>query len=76
MPTPDGQRVAHAELQMGGSKIYLCDEFPEMGGGGSPKTLGGTPVTIHLYVDDADRVINPDCAPWVLRKEPRVVTKL
>src|SRR5260221_6431662 len=49
---PDG-RVGHAELQIGDSIIMLADEFPEMGVRG-PKTLGGSPVSIHLYVDDVD----------------------
>jgi PhnB protein len=52
MPAPDG-RVGHAELQIGSSLIMLADEFPDMGQR-SPKTLGGTPVTIHVYVPDVD----------------------
>ncbi len=56
MPTPDG-KVAHAELQIGDSLIMLSDEFPEMSIRG-PKALGGTPVTIHVYVDDVDTVFN------------------
>ncbi len=44
--------VMHAELEIGGSQVYICDEFPEMGVL-SPKSLGGTPVAIHLYVEDA-----------------------
>jgi PhnB protein len=53
MPQPDG-RVGHAELQFGDSVVMLSDEFPEMGVVG-PKTLGGTPMTLHLYVEDSDR---------------------
>ena len=49
---PDG-RVGHAELQIGDSVIMLSDEFPEMGAIG-PNTLGGSPVTIGVYVDDVD----------------------
>jgi len=52
IPHPDG-RVGHAELQMGDSRIMLADEFPEMGAR-SPMSLGGTPVSILLYVDDVD----------------------
>jgi uncharacterized glyoxalase superfamily protein PhnB len=58
-PTPDG-RILHAELRIGGSVFYLCDEFPEMRGNSrirSPGALGATPVTIHRYVTDADAVI-------------------
>jgi len=53
MPGPDGKSVMHAELQIGDSVIFLNDEFPEMGAK-SPQTLNGTPVTIHLYVKDAN----------------------
>jgi uncharacterized glyoxalase superfamily protein PhnB len=52
MPAPDGALV-HAELQVGDSRIYLADEAPAMGAR-SPKALKGTPVTIHLYVEDVD----------------------
>src|SRR5216684_6993842 len=49
---PDG-RVGHAELQLGDSRIMLADEFPEMDFR-SPPSIGGTPVHIHLYVEDVD----------------------
>lgn len=52
MPSPDG-RLVHALLRIGDSPLMLVDEFPEWGGK-SPATLGGTPVAIHLYVEDAD----------------------
>jgi PhnB protein len=52
MQGPDG-KVAHAELLIGNSLFMLSDEFPEMGGK-SPQTLGGTPFTFVLYVDDVD----------------------
>lgn len=52
MPGPDG-RIGHAELELGDSMIMLADENPEMGPR-SPKSIGGTPVTLHLYVEDAD----------------------
>ena len=51
-PGPDGQvRIGHAALQIGDSKLFLADEFPEQGGFGPS---GNSPVTIHLYVTDAD----------------------
>ena len=50
---PDGERVMHAELLLGAGRLLLHDEFPDRGAGG-PETLGGTPVTLHLAVDDAD----------------------
>jgi len=49
---PDG-RLGHAEIRLGDSIIMLADEFPEFGGK-APPTLGGTPVNIHLYVEDVD----------------------
>lgn len=52
---PDG-RVGHAEITIGGARIMLADEYPEEKVL-SPATLGGTPVTIHLYVDDVDATV-------------------
>jgi PhnB protein len=52
MGGPDG-KVGHAELEIGDSVIMLADEHPEMDALG-PKTVGGTPVSLHVYVEDAD----------------------
>src|SRR3954465_2256877 len=52
MGGPDG-KVGHAELVLGDSLIMLADEFPDMGAAG-PKKVGGSPVTINVYVEDAD----------------------
>ena len=52
MPGPDG-KLMHAMIRIGDSRIMLADEMPEWGSLG-PKALKGSPVTIHLYVDDAD----------------------
>src|ERR1043166_2425963 len=49
---PDG-RLGHAEIRLGDSVIMVADEFPEYGGK-APETLGGSPVSIHLYVEDVD----------------------
>lgn len=49
---PNG-KVMHASLSIGGSPVFLCDEFPE-GCSRSPETLGGTPIVIHLEVDNCD----------------------
>ncbi len=55
MPGPDGQmRLGHASLRIGGSQVFLCDEFPEYGSTGPQG--GSSPVTIHLHVPDADAV--------------------
>jgi PhnB protein len=53
---PDG-RVAHAEIQIGDSRIMLADEFPEWDARG-PKTIGGSSVSLMLYVPDCDAVFN------------------
>lgn len=52
-PAPDGQGIWHAEVQIGDSRLMLNDEFPDMGSR-APKTLGGTPVSLFLSVEDAD----------------------
>jgi len=55
MPGPDGKSVMHAEVQIGDSRLMICDEYPQMGCL-SPKGVGGTSVTLHLYVADVDKV--------------------
>lgn len=52
---PDG-KIMHACLAINGSSVMLSDEFRAMGAT-SPKTLAGTPVTIHLVVEDVDRFV-------------------
>lgn len=54
MTSPDG-KIAHAELRIGDSVIFLSDEFPNMGVTKSPQTLGGCTGTLHLYVQDVDK---------------------
>lgn len=56
MPAPDG-RIGHAELQLGDSIIMLADENPEMDIRG-PAAYGGTPVSLHVYVEDSDAVFD------------------
>lgn len=48
-------KLAHACIQIGSSRVMLADEYPEWGSVG-PNTLKGSPVTLHLYVEDADQV--------------------
>jgi uncharacterized glyoxalase superfamily protein PhnB len=50
-----GGKIMHAELRIGDSMLMLADAFPEYGSRG-PRALQGTPVTIHMYVEDADAV--------------------
>jgi PhnB protein len=55
-PAPDG-KIGHAEIKIGDSPIMLADEFAEMGYK-SPQTLGGSPVSIMIYVADVDTVFD------------------
>ena len=68
MPGPDG-KIGHAELQLGDSVIMLADEHPDVDAL-SPKTIGGTPMSLSVYVEDVDAVfekaINAGATP--LRK--------
>jgi PhnB protein len=52
---PSG-KVGHAELKLGDTILMLSDEFPEYGAK-SPEALGGSPVMLHLYVEDADAAV-------------------
>jgi len=52
LPGPNGKLI-HANIRIGDSAVMLVDEMPEHGALG-PKSLKGSPVTIHLYVEDAD----------------------
>ena len=53
---PSG-KIGHAEVRIGRAVIMLADEYPESGHR-SPRSLGGTPVKIHLYVKDVDAVVS------------------
>jgi uncharacterized glyoxalase superfamily protein PhnB len=55
LPGPDG-KIMHAQIRIGDAAVMLGDEMPEYGTL-SPKALKGSPVTIHLYVDDADAFV-------------------
>ena len=55
LPGPQG-KIMHAAVRIGDSTVMLADEMPEYGSLG-PKSLKGSPVTIHLYVPDADAFV-------------------
>jgi len=55
MPTPSGG-IGHAEIKIGDSTLMLADPCEEAGGFRSPRSLGGSPVGLHFYVEDVDRV--------------------
>lgn len=56
MEGPDG-RVGHAEIKIGNSHVMLADEHPEMGAR-SPQSIGGSPISLMLYVEDVDAVVS------------------
>jgi PhnB protein len=56
MGDPNG-KIGHAEIKIGEARIMLADECPEMGFR-SPQEYGGSPVTIHLYVNDVDKMVS------------------
>ena len=62
-------RIGHAEIRIGDSRVMLADEFPEMDARG-PITIGGTPVSLHLYVADADASVERALAAGATLKRP------
>ena len=68
MPAPGGT-IGHAEIKIGDSPIMLADEAPEMGYKG-PKTLGGSPISIMIYVDDVDTVFSQAIAAGGTEQRP------
>ena len=54
MAAPGG-KIGHAEIKIGDSPVMLADEYPDMGFKG-PESLGGTPVSLMIYVDDVDKI--------------------
>lgn len=59
MPMPGSDRILHAALLIDGRPLMLTDDFPEFcdGKARSPRALGGTPATIHRYVEDCDTAV-------------------
>lgn len=68
MAQPDG-RIGHAEIQIGDSRIMLADEYPEMSYV-SPTTLGGSCVSLMLYVEDVDSVFQQAVAAGATEQRP------
>ena len=68
MDSPGG-KIGHAEIKIGDSPIMLADEHPDMGYRG-PRAIGGTPVSIMLYVDAVDAVFNQAVAAGAKVKQP------
>jgi len=68
MPQPDG-KIGHAELKIGDSPIMLADEFPELKYV-SPQTLGGSPVSLMIYVEDVDTIFKRAILAGASEKKP------
>ncbi|MGE0725359.1 MAG: VOC family protein [Alphaproteobacteria bacterium] len=68
MEQPDG-RVGHAEMQITTARIMLADEFPEIEAT-APTTIGGSPVSFVLYVDDVDAVVGKATAAGARLRQP------
>jgi len=66
---PMGDRIGHAEIKIGDSHVMLADEFPDMGHRG-PKALGGTPVSLMLYVEDVDYTFRQAIEAGATEKRP------
>ncbi|PYS72938.1 MAG: glyoxalase [Acidobacteria bacterium] len=66
-PSPDG-KIGHAEIKIGDSPIMMADEYPDMGYKG-PQTIGGSPVSLMIYVEDVDTVFNQAVAAGATIKE-------
>jgi PhnB protein len=64
-----GGKIGHAEIKIGDSPIMLADEFPEMGYK-SPGTLGGSPISIMIYVGDVDTVFEQAIAAGGKEQRP------
>ncbi len=60
MDGPNGT-VGHAELQIGDSRIMLADENPQMGNR-SAESIGGSPVSLYVYLPDCDKVVDKAAA--------------
>jgi PhnB protein len=67
-PAAEG-KIGHAEIKIGDSPIMLADEFPDMGYR-SPQSVGGTPVSIMLYVEDVDAVAKRAVAAGAKEQRP------
>ena len=68
MDAPGG-KIGHAEIKIGDSPIMLADEYPDMGYRG-PRSIGGSPVSLMIYVGDADKVFNQALAAGAKVQQP------
>ena len=64
-----GGKIGHAEIKIGDSPIMLADESPDVGAR-SPQSIGGSPVSIMLYVEDVDKIFSQAVAAGAKVKRP------
>lgn len=62
-------KIGHAEITIGDSHVMLADEFPEMGAR-SPQSLGGSPMSLLLYVEDVDQLARQACDAGMKTQRP------
>lgn len=72
MAAPNDTRIMHAAIQIDGRPLYLVDDFPEYCGGKSQSAtgLGGSPVTVHRFVDNVDAVFEKAVAAGAIPMMP------
>ena len=68
LPMPDGG-VAHAEIEIGNSRVMMADEMPAYGNK-SPQTLGGSPISLAIYVEDVDSAFDKAVKAGATVKRP------
>ena len=68
MPGPDGM-IGHAEIRVGDSAVMLADEYPDMGAR-SAKSIGGSPVSLMIYVEDVDAIARQAVAAGAKETRP------
>jgi PhnB protein len=68
MPAPGG-RIGHAEIKIGDSHVMLADENPEMNAR-SPKAVGGSPISLLLYVENVDKIVERAVAAGAKLERP------
>lgn len=64
-----GGKIGHAELMIGNSRLMICDEYPGFGALAAA-TIGGSPVKLLVYVDDADAVVRQALAAGATELRP------
>lgn len=69
MRVEDNGRISHAQFRIGNSRFMLSDEHPETGVRG-PRTYGGSPLRIFLYVDNVDRFVGKAVAIGAKLQQP------